>query len=46
MKELYLVSNCCGAISMGETYEELGLCSACFEHAVFHQESYEEEEIE
>jgi len=28
-------SNCCGALPIGETYDNLGLCSECREHAVF-----------
>jgi len=38
-----LVSNCCGALPFGESYEGLGLCSICFENADFHQDFYEEE---
>ena len=44
MKEL--VSNCCGALPFGEAYEGLGLCSACFEHADFHEEKKHCELIE
>tara|TARA_Y100000034_G_scaffold42189_1_gene51745 strand:+ start:198 stop:317 length:120 start_codon:yes stop_codon:yes gene_type:complete len=32
------ISNCCGALPIGETYEDLGLCSECKEHAVFKEE--------
>ena len=31
------VSNCCGALPIGETYESLGFCSECREHAVFEE---------
>ena len=29
------VSNCCGALPIGETHESLGFCSECREHAEF-----------
>ena len=32
-----MVSNCCGALPIGETYESLGFCSGCKEHAVFEE---------
>ena len=32
-----MVSNCCGALPIGETYESLGFCSECREHAVFEE---------
>ena len=32
------VSNCCDALPCGETYEHLGFCSKCHEHAVFEDE--------
>ena len=28
-------SNCCGALPIGETHDNLGFCSECREHAVF-----------
>ena len=31
-------SNCCGALPIGETCDNLGCCSACKEHAVFKEE--------
>ena len=31
------VSNCCGALPIGETYESLGFCSECRDHAVFEE---------
>ena len=30
-----MVSNCCGALPMGETHDDLGFCSECKEHAEF-----------
>ena len=32
------VSNCCGALPIGETYDDLGFCSDCRDHAVFESE--------
>ena len=32
------VSNCCGALPIGETYDDLGFCSNCRDHAVFESE--------
>ena len=32
------ISNCCGALPIGETCEDLGFCSECKEHAVFEEE--------
>ena len=32
------VSNCCGALPIGETYDDLGFCSECRDHAVFESE--------
>ena len=29
------VSNCCGALPIGETHNDLGFCSKCRDHAVF-----------
>lgn len=47
------VSNCCRALPYGETYEDLGFCSECMEHAVFEEEErcdhklvYVEEELD
>ena len=37
------VSNCCGADPLGETYEGMGFCSKCREHAVFENEENENE---
>ena len=31
-------SNCCYAPPHGETYDDLGFCSECMEHAVFEGE--------
>ena len=28
-------SNCCGALPIGETHDNLGFCSECKDHAVF-----------
>ena len=36
-----MVSNCCGALPIGETYESLGFCSECRDHAVFIEEGEE-----
>ena len=35
VNEYEIVSNCCGALPMGEVYDSLGLCSECREHAEF-----------
>ena len=35
------VSNCCGALPVGETHDDLGFCSNCREHAVFENEEVE-----
>ena len=32
------VSNCCGALPVGETHDDLGFCSKCKEGAVFESE--------
>ena len=32
-----MVSNCCSALPIGETYESLGFCSECRDHAVFEE---------
>ena len=32
------VSNCCGALPVGETHDDLGFCSECKEHATFESE--------
>ena len=32
------VSNCCGAIPLGETYENMGICSSCLENTDFYKE--------
>ena len=42
VNEYEIVSNCCGALPMGETYFSLGFCSACKEHAVFKEEEEDE----
>tara|TARA_Y100000310_G_C20085793_1_gene535982 strand:+ start:441 stop:557 length:117 start_codon:yes stop_codon:yes gene_type:complete len=36
------VSNCCYALPLGETCDDLGLCSQCKEHAVFEEEEEDE----
>ena len=30
-----MVSNCCSALPIGETHDNLGFCSECREHAEF-----------
>ena len=41
-----MVSNCCGALPWKlETYELMGICSECKEHAVFQEEQDEEQQI-
>ena len=40
------ISNCCGAYPIGETYEDLGFCSKCREHAVFENEEENEKKGE
>ena len=32
------ISNCCGALPSGETHENMGFCSDCYEHATFEEE--------
>ena len=32
------LSNCCGALPIGETHDDMGFCSECREHAVFESE--------
>lgn len=29
------ISDCCGALPCGETFEDMGFCSRCHEHASF-----------
>ena len=36
------VSNCCYALPLGETCDDLGFCSQCKEHAVFEEEEEDE----
>lgn len=40
-----LLSECCGALSLGETHNvgthEVGICSDCHEHAIFIKEGEE-----
>ena len=36
------VSNCCGALPLTETCDDLGMCSECKEHAVFEEEEEDE----
>ena len=36
------ISNCCGVLPLTETYDDLGMCSECKEHAVFEEEEDEE----
>ena len=38
------VSNCCGALPIGETHDDSGFCSECREHAVFEYEEDEQQE--
>jgi|TARA_Y100000034_G_scaffold74552_1_gene89645 hypothetical protein len=35
------VSNCCDALPLGETYDDMGFCSKCREHAIFEEEEDE-----
>ena len=37
------ISNCCYAPPHGETYDDLGFCSECMEHAVFENAGEEDE---
>ena len=37
-----MVSNCCGALPMGETHDDLGFCSECKDHAEFKEEELTE----
>jgi len=39
------VSNCCGALPIGETYDDLGFCSDCRDHAVFESEEEHNDSI-
>ena len=39
-------SNCCGALPIGETYDNLGFCSECKEHAEFKDKIFHAEEID
>ena len=32
------LSNCCGALPVGETHDDFGFCSSCREHAIFESE--------
>ena len=32
------ISNCCGALPLGETNDDIGFCSNCREHAMFEDE--------
>ena len=32
------ISNCCGALPCGETFEGMGFCSDCHEHATFEED--------
>ena len=36
-----IVSNCCGALPLGETHDDMGFCSECREHAGFEGEENE-----
>ena len=38
------VSNCCGAIPLGETYAGMGMCSNCLENTDFYDEKGEQDE--
>ena len=35
------ISECCGAIPLGETYADMGLCSNCLENTEFYNEDKE-----
>ena len=37
------VSTCCGAIPLGETYANMGMCSSCLENTDFYDNEEEEE---
>ena len=37
------ISECCGALPIGETHDDIGFCSECHEHATF--ESEEENDL-
>ena len=39
-----LASDCCGAIPLGETDENMGMCSKCKENTEFYEEGEEDEE--
>ena len=39
-----LVSECCGAIPLTETYENMGMCSRCKENTEFYEEENENED--
>ena len=39
-----LVSECCDAIPMLPTYENMGMCSKCKENTEFYEEGEEDEE--
>jgi len=39
------VSNCCGALPVGETHDDLGFCSECKEGAIFENEEVENDNI-
>ena len=40
------VSNCCGALPIGETYDDLGFCSECRDHAVFESEEEHNDSVQ
>ena len=43
-ESLMEISNCCGAIPLGETYDKMGMCSRCLENTDFYNEEEEFEE--
>ena len=38
------VSECCDAISLGETYNKMGRCSSCLENTEFYNEEGEQDD--
>ena len=35
------ISECCGALQIGETHDDIGFCSKCKEHSTFEIEEEE-----
>jgi len=36
-----MISDCCGALPLGELYDNFGLCSECRDHCCFDEEGDE-----